>query len=244
MLTQRSGQMPTNLSGFRLPSEVGDAFTIWPGEIEVRARGKGRELRAYFPLGKTATIRSGGRVRKERFMPDSMSWQVREFQKLQAEMARVVESAVEEARRELLIEQLEDALERRNTHLLVGHSYDKAVADMRSGSLAVDFTDEAVSLRATLAAEGDAPSWVEDAVKAVRGGQLRGISPGFQVGAKGRERLVPEEGNPAVMVREIQDAVVFEYSLVSRPTYASTEATVRGDVFPMVKPKRRALWWL
>ena len=84
------------------------------------------------------------------------------------------------------------------------------------------------------------------AVKAVQGGQLRGISPGFQVGAKGRERLVPEPGNPGVMISEIQDATVFEYSLVARPTYAGTvdNLKIRGDVFPMVKPRKRALWWL
>jgi len=174
-----------------------------------------------------------------------MSWQVRAFEKLQAELAEVVESAVDQARKEILIEQLEDALERRNTHLLVGHEYGKPIADMRSGSLSIDFSDNAVSLRATLAPEGEVPSWVEDAVKAVRGGQLRGVSPGFNVGAKGRERLIPEPGNPGVMIREIEDSVVYEYSLVSRPTYASSEASVRSEtVFPMVKPRKRSIWWL
>ena len=40
------------------------------------------------------------------------------------------------------------------------------------------------------------PSWILDAVKAVEGGQLRGISPGFVVGAKGQASgLVPEDGD-------------------------------------------------
>ena len=72
-------------------------------------------------------------------------------------------------------------------------------------------------------------------------GQLRGISPGFQVPAgKGGERLVPEPGNPGVMIREITDAVVFEYSLVARPAYVSTEVDARAD--DPAEPRRRRLW--
>ena len=64
-----------------------------------------------------------------------MSWQEREFKKVQAELARVIESEIAAAQKAALIEELEDALERRNTHLLIGHSYDKAIADSRSGNL-------------------------------------------------------------------------------------------------------------
>ena len=172
-----------------------------------------------------------------------MSWQEREFKKVQAEMSRVIESEIEAAQKAALIEALEDSLERRNTHLLVGHSYDKAIADSRTGNLALDYSDDAVSIRAALPDVGDSASWIEDAVKAIRGGQLRGLSPGFSVPAKGAERLVPEAGAGGSLVREITDSVVFEYSLVSRPTYASTGLDVRA--FPVVKPKkRRAVWWL
>ena len=58
---------------------------------------------------------------------------MREFQKLQGELADVLKSSVDQARKELLVEQLEDALERRNTFLLVGHDYNRTVGDMRSG---------------------------------------------------------------------------------------------------------------
>ena len=90
-----------------------DDFTIWTAELEIRARGKGRELRAVFPLGRTATIRSSGRVRKETFVGGnggaSMSWQVKEFERLQGELAKVAESALDQARKEILLEQLEDS---------------------------------------------------------------------------------------------------------------------------------------
>lgn len=214
------------------------AYPILDGSLEIRARGAGRALFGRFPYGRTATIRASGTVRKERFAPDSMSWQVREFEKLQAEMGRMMKTTVDQVRREILEEQLE----RRNTFLLVGHDYDRAIADMRSGTLKVRHTREAVELEAELPAETRQPTWVKDAVLAVEGGQLRGISPGFQVPAgKGGERLVPEDGPGDALVREITDAVVFEYSLVARPAYASTEVDARADD-PAEEPRRRRIW--
>ena len=177
------------------------------GHLEVRARGSGRVLSGRFPYGRTATVRAGGRVRKERFAPGALAWQVVEFEKLQAQAAKAVGKAVDAA--------LEDALERRNTFLLVGHSYDRSLADM---------------------------SWVRDAVLAVEAGQLRGISPGFQVpAAKGGERLIPEPGNPGVMIREITDAVAFEYSLVARPAYSGTDVDARAED-PALTGSRRRIW--
>ena len=214
---------------------------VWPGEFEIRARGGSRTMSGKFPYDKTATRNKGGRVRKERFRKGSMGWQVREFEKLQGEIADMVKSTIDETRKKLLMEQLEDALERRNTFLLVGHSYDKAIADMRSGTLAIKHTDEAVEIEATLPALDKMPSWVRDAVLAVEGGQLRGISPGFVVGAKGGERLVPEDGPGDALVREITDAVVFEYSLVARPSYASTTVDTRAEENPEPETRRR-LW--
>ena len=215
-------------------------YPIFDGRLEVRARGDKQILTGRFPYGTTATVRNAGRARKERFASGSMAWQVREFEKLQAELAETIQSSIDEARKRLLIEQLEDGLERRNTFLLVGHSYDRTVADMRSGNLQVKHTREAVELEAELPPENRQPSWVRDAVLAVEGRQLRGISPGFQVTAKGAERLVPEDGLGDSMVREILDATVFEYSLVARPAYASTNVDARAE--DPIQPQRRRIW--
>ena len=56
---------------------------------------------------------------------------------------------------------------------------------------------------------------------------------------KGGERIVPEETGPS-MVREITDAVVYEYSLVARPVYAGTEVDARADDPQPTKGRR--LW--
>ena len=126
-----------------------------------------------------------------------MSWQTREFEKLQEELGRVMQGAVDQGRGS---RSCRKQLERRNTHLLVGHSYDRAVADMKTGNLKVRHTRQAVEIEAELPPPARQPSWVRDAVLAVEGGQLRGLSPGFQVPAgKGGERLVPEPGNPGVI---------------------------------------------
>ena len=212
-------------------------YLAWPVELEIRARsGGGAMMRAKFPYNRTATIKAGGRVRKERFRSGSMSWQVREFEKLQAQMAATVDKAADKAIREAL----EESLERRNTHLLVGHDFNRAIADMRTGNLRVKHTAAAVELEADLPDDGLQPSWVRDSVLAVKGGQLRGLSPGFNVTAKGGERLVPETGNPGVMIREIEDAVVYEYSLVARPAYAGTKVDARAD--DLQPTKRRRIW--
>jgi len=218
-------------------------YPILDGALEVRARDGRRVLSGRFPYGKTATVRSAGRTRKERFASGSMYWQVREFEKLQGELAKVVASALDKAAKAKRAEALEDALEKRNTFLLTGHDYNRTLADMRTGTLAVTHTREAVELEATLPPEGEGPSWVEDAVRAVRGGQLRGISPGFAVPAgKGGERLVREDGPGDALVREILDCVVFEYSLVARPAYAETTVDARAYAATLVERRRRV--WL
>ena len=219
-------------------------FAVWPGRLEIRAKGKRQILTGSFPYNQTATMRAAGTVRKERFTSGSMSWQVREFAKLQDEAGDLIKQAVTEFQAKRLA-QLEDALEKRNTHLLIGHSYDKPIADMKTGTLEVEHTRDAVNLEAELPAEGRRPSWVQDAVLSVEGGQLRGISPGFRVGAKGAEKLVPEPGNPGVMIREISDAAVFEYSLVARPAYPNTSAAVDLRTRDAAsRPRRRRRIWL
>ena len=218
-------------------------FPLFDGQLEIRQEGDTPILTASFPLNKTATIASTGRVRKERFNSGSMSWQVREFQKLQQEMAQVLSRGLDDFMSKRRFDELDDALDKRNTHLLVGHDFGKPIADMRGGNLTVQHTDDAVHLRADLPPVDEQPSWVRDAVLGVRGGQMRSVSPGFRVTNKGSSRLVPEDGAGDALVREIQDSMVYEYSLVSRPSYPGTRVDTReDDIGLLVIPKRRRYW--
>ena len=72
---------------------MNDDLIVFDGAFEVRTRGAGRVLSGKFPYNKTATVKSSGRTRKEGFKSDSMSWQVREFEKLQGELADVMQSS-------------------------------------------------------------------------------------------------------------------------------------------------------
>ena len=175
---------------------MADDPIIFDGAFEIRARGDRRVLTGKFPYNKMATVKAGGRVRKERFAPESMSWQVREFQKVQQELADVIESSIEEARKQILIEQLEDAIEKRNTFLLVGHSYDRTIADMRSGTLAVNHKRDAVEIEAELPADEAMPSWVRDAVARSEGQAIARYQSGLSSCAWWREvdQRRPEHG--------------------------------------------------
>ena len=214
------------------------------GELEVRAKGDFKILVGSFPYGRQATVMDRGRVRKERIGPDAFGWQIERFQGLQAEMAQVMEGAVDQARRELLEEQLERA----NVHVLSGHSFDRPLGDMKRGTARVTSNAERLTFEVDLPDPSDMPSWMADTVKAVRTGRAGGISPGFRVPPKNvvpnAERLDPEPGNPGVAIRTVNQAVLYEVSIVSRPAYGSTAVDVRAEDFGIDEPEPRRRLWL
>ena len=172
---------------------------IYPiDDLEIRQGG--RYISGAFRYGSTATVRSGGRVRKERIQPRAFRYVVDEEGK------------------------------DRPLDLLVGHDFDKPLARRSTGSLEVRETPEALSFVATLPDPALQPTHVRDAVLMLEAGLVGGISPGFQV-PKGRgfERLEPEPGNPGVAIRVIEEAVLFELSLVTRPSYPDTTVELRAE---------------
>ena len=61
------------------------------------------------------------------------------------------------------------------------------------------------------------------------------------------ERLIPEPGNPGVSIREINQAVLYELSIVSRPAYASTKLDLRQEAAEQaaaknIRPGVSTLW--
>ena len=126
-----------------------------PGSLEIRAKGRGRSLRGRFPYSpgagrRMATVRDRGRVRKERIAPDAFGWQLSRFAEVQKQLAEAIEGAVDEARIELLRQELE----RRNTHILVGHSFDRPLGDLKSGTAKITSTREAVDFEVDSAGRG------------------------------------------------------------------------------------------
>ena len=80
------------------------------------------------------------------------------------------------------------------------------------------------------------PSYFVDLLRMLEMGLVGGISPGFAIPpasvVSDAERLTPEPGNSGVQVRVIKQAVLFELSLVTRPSYPETEVALRGDFNP------------
>ena len=218
---------------------------VYEGELELRQSG--RRLAGRFPYSqrsgdRMATVMNRGRVRKERIAPDAFGWQIREFEKLQGELASTITNAVDEARVQLLRQEIE----RRNIHVLAGHSYDRPMGDMLRSGARVTSTREAVEFEIELPDESNQPSYMRDAVAMVRAGLIGGISPGFRVppGAvvPNSERLEPEPGNAAVQVRVIENAVLYELSIVTRPAYSETDIDVRA--LDALTPIKRPRIWL
>ena len=218
---------------------------VYAGELELRASG--RRLAGRFPYSqksgdRQATVMNKGRIRKERIGPDAFGWQIREFAKLQGELAATIEAAADEARVQLLRQELE----RRNVHILAGHSYDKPLGDMLRSGARVTSTKDAIDFEIDLPDVADMPGYMKDTIAMIRSGLIGGISPGFRVPPKGvvpnGERLEPEPGNPAVQVRVIENAVLSELSIVTRPAYSETDVDVRAQLEAI--PQRRLRIWL
>ena len=224
-------------------------FPIFAGELEIRARGDSRVLAGRFPYSAgpgrgMATIGDRGRTRKERIAPDAFGWQIDEFTKVQEQLAAAIDDSLDQARIELLRQELE----RRNVHILAGHSYDKPLGDLKSGSARVTSSKAAVEFEVDLPDDADMPTYFADAVKQIRGNLSGGISPGFRVppasAVRNAETFESEPGNPSVRVRVINQAVLHELSIVTWPAYSETDVDLRAEDHGRADRVRRRRIWL
>ena len=174
---------------------------VYPVQLELRQEGNRPVIIGRFPYGEVATVSDRGRIRKETFEP------------------RAFEFAVNDTTREI--------------NFLAGHSFNRPLASRRAGTLTLEDRADGLSFEAVLPPEGEQPTWMMDFLLARRAGLVGGISPGFNVppatAVASAEVLTPEVGNPAVMVRRIRQAVLFEMSAVTRPAYDGTGLEERAD---------------
>ena len=236
-----------------------EEFGVWAGELEIRQRGSARILSGSFPYGKLATVADRGRRRKERIEPGAFDFQLDRF----AEVAREIQAIQSQAVAEVIEEQraantserldeLQEALERANVHILRGHDFNQPLGDMKRGTARVESTREAIEFEVDLPPDEDLPTYFADAIKEVRNGRAGGISPGFRMPPSnvvpGAEVDIPEPGNPSVSIRVIRQAVLYELSIVSRPAYGSTDVDLRAEVHAKAnegrdrRPSTRTIW--
>ena len=177
-------------------------YAAFEGDLEIRQFGGARSIVGTFHYGTTGTVSDRGRVRKESFASRAFRF---------------------------AIDQEPD----RKIDLLIGHDFGKPIASRQSGSLVIADSAEAVTFTATLPEEALTPSWVLDVEKAIANGTMKGLSPGFRVppvsAVPNAEHLIPEPGNPGVQIRQINDAVLREFSIVTAGIYDDAMVELRAE---------------
>ena len=190
------------------------------GELEIREGG--RLLRGVFPYNALATISDRLKTRKETFSPGAFQFSIAEAQ---AKRARI--------------------------DLLDGHSFDKPLANSIDDSVVfseIPTENGGLSLvfEATLPVPTQQPTYMQDLILKVQSGLARGVSPGFRVPPKSvvsnAEELIPEPGNPAVNIRRINQAVLYEMSIVTRAAYLESSIENRMAEMELSAPVRRRVW--
>ena len=190
------------------------------GELELREGG--RLLRGVFPYNSLATVSDRLKTRKETFSPGAFQFSIAEAQ---AKRARI--------------------------DLLDGHSFDKPLANSIDDSVVfseIPTENGGLSLvfEATLPVRSSQPSYMRDLVLKIQSGLSRGVSPGFRVPPKSvvanAEILEPEPGNPAVNIRRINQAVLYEMSIVTRAAYGDSIIESRMAGMGLSTPQRRRVW--
>ena len=104
--------------------------------VEVRARGRG--LSGEFRYDRDRVTRDRGTRRKTRVSSGAFSWQIERFAELQAELNESIAEAIEGAAAEAVRDRA------REVQLLAGRSYDAPLASLRTGTLKLEDTDEAL----------------------------------------------------------------------------------------------------
>ncbi|WP_162174817.1 HK97 family phage prohead protease [Hyphomonas oceanitis] len=119
-------------------------------------------------------------------------------------------------------------------HLLYGHSFDKPLASLKNGTLKFSDTAAFLELEAILTPEIMETSYAQDLVAQIESGLVTGLSPGFRLPP---ERAVPrdkaeqwrdEGSDPAngmhnARIRRILEAILVEFSIVTRPAYKEAQ---------------------
>ena len=188
------------------------------GGLELRrASNGGARLTGRFPYNKPAVLSDGGRKgrpRKEIIARGAFNYRV------------------------------EDPKE--DIHLLVGHDFGQPLASKGTGTLTFQDTAAALIFSALITPEIADTVHGRDALALIGAGLAIGISPGFRIPP---ERAVPnaeevteeddrpEEGMHRAIIRTILAALLYEFSVVTRPAYPEAQIEARNWA-PLTAPLR------
>ena len=104
--------------------------------VELRRRGRG--LAGRFEYNRDRVTRDRGTRRKTRVSSGAFSWQLEQFAELQAELNESIAEAIESGAADAVRDRA------REVQLLAGRSYDAPLASLRTGTLKLEDTPEAL----------------------------------------------------------------------------------------------------
>lgn len=181
--------------------------------LEVRQKNKQPVIAGRFPYNALAVLADRGTVRKETIKPKAFDYAIKDPE--------------------------------RDIHLLVGHSFDRPVASKLSGSLEFNDTEDFLEFIAQIPPGAERATHITDLLVMLGSGLIKGISPGFRVPPKdvvpNAESLIPEPGNPGVMIRVLSQLLLYELSFVTRPAYEASQAELRSLRNLETCPTRRVI---
>jgi HK97 family phage prohead protease len=179
------------------------------GSLELRRTGDGAvRLRGEFPYGRAAVLSDGGRTgrpQKEIIEPRAFAYRVN------------------------------DPAE--DIHLLVGHDFDTPLASKATGSLLLRDSEQALSFEATIPPAVAATTHAADALALIGAGLAVGLSPGFRIPPARtvpnaehvtQEPNRPDRGQHAALIRHVNQALLYELSIVTRPAYPDAQVQMRN----------------
>ena len=206
------------------------------GAVEVRRRGRG--LSGEFRYGRDRVTRDRGRRRKVRVRSGAFSWQLAEFQRVQEELQESIAEAIAGGAADAVRDRA------REVQLLAGRSYDAPLASLRTGTLKLEDTDDALRFEVDRLPDTTAARDLRagmDAGAADYGVDvLYSVAPAEAVDVAPVE-VIPDPDNPDVEIEVVNRAVLQALAVVSRaPRGNAGRVEKRG----IVTPARRVRPWL
>jgi HK97 family phage prohead protease len=115
----------------------------------------------------------------------------------------------------------------RDIFLLAGHTFDKPLASTRAGTLTFSDAADALTFDAEIKPDIAATSYGADILRQIASGLVSGISPGFQIPPQAGAEEIRQEPSGALL-RSIKQAVLHEFSVVTRPAYDQAQVEARN----------------
>ena len=184
---------------------------------EVRARRSG--LSGVFNYGKDRTVSDRGKRRKSRVNSGAVSWQMKEFAKLQGELSDAVGEAVQAGIRDKM----------REVQLLAGPDYSKPLGSLKAGTLKLRDTPDGLEFEVTKLPDATYAKDLQAGMTAKSADY--GVDVLYKIPPRDvvpdAIEMIAEPGNPGVEIEVVKQATLQAIAIVSRAPRGNPGAVKR-----------------